>query len=273
MPNFYTLITEAIADFEQHGYDSEDRLNKWLEAINTGARALMPPAGEVQDALTRSLKAIFTREVDSKGALKHHKVSAFTIDNIKPQLRNELQRRIMASAQLIKLNREQAMSKTLQRFSGWATSIPAGGSKAIDKPEVKEDVKKALRSLPYEEKRVIIDQGHKFTASINNMIAMDGGAIAAIWHSRFRQRGYDARPDHAERDGHIMLIRDSWAYKDGYAKAGKYGFTDQITAPGEEVFCRCSFQYVYSLRELPDDMLTVKGREKITKKSTQFKIP
>ena len=66
MPNFYTLITEAIADFEQHGYDSEDRLNKWLEAINTGARALMPPAGEVQDALSRSLKAIFTREVEDR---------------------------------------------------------------------------------------------------------------------------------------------------------------------------------------------------------------
>ncbi len=273
MPNFYDTVNAAIADFELNGYDSEERLSKWLEAINSGAYAMMPPTTQVQEALSASLKSIFNREVDKGGILRNHVVKSFTLDNVRPRLRNELERRILASAQLIKLNREQAMAKTLQRFSGWATSIPVGGSRAVDKQEVKEDVKKALKSLPYEEKRVIIDQGHKFTAAINDIIAQDGGAIAAIWHSHHKSQGYDSRPAHEARDGKMFLIRDSWAHKDGYVKAGKYGFTDEIEMVGEFVFCRCKYQYLYSLREIDEDMLTAKGKAKITKKSTEFNIP
>ena len=166
----------------------------------------------------------------------------------------------MASAQLIKLNRQQSIAKTLQRFSGWATSIPAGGSKAVDKPEVRDDLKKALRSLPYEERRVAIDQGHKLVATINDLVAVEGGAIAGEWHSNFRQPGYDARPDHKERDGGVYLIRGNWASAQGLVKPGPAGWSDSITQPAEEPFCRCQFHYIYSLRRLPEGMLTAKGR-------------
>jgi hypothetical protein len=38
------------------------------------------------------------------------------------------------------------------------------------------------------------------------------------------------------------------------------GYTDEMSTPGEEVYCRCAYVYIYSLRKLPDEMLTIKGK-------------
>ncbi|VEB00978.1 Uncharacterised protein [Klebsiella pneumoniae] len=59
----------------------------------------------------------------------------------------------------------------------------------------------------------------------------------------------------------IYLIRGNWAQKNGYVKAGPAGYLDEITQPGEEVFCRCYVTYLYNLRSIPEDMLTQKGRK------------
>jgi hypothetical protein len=260
--NFQETITSAIKDIEQHGYDSQSRVDGWMAAIDAAARKAMMPENEVQDLLNRTIRGIYGRMIERGGALSLHKgIAAYKLEQVKPKLRAELDRRIMASSNLIKLNREHMIAKTRQRFTGWATSIPSGGSLAVDKAEVKEDLRKALKQLPYEERRVLIDQGHKFTAALNNIIAVDGGAIAGKWHSHYRQAGYNYRVDHKERDGHIYLIRGNWAQEKGLCKPGPDGYEDQITAPGEEIFCRCNFVYIYSLRALPDDMLTVKGRD------------
>jgi hypothetical protein len=259
--NFFQTVNAAIADIEVHGFDSQQRIDGWMERIEVAARASLMPESAVQNALSNTLATIFTRVTERGGILKMHPgVSRFTIDKLKPRLRAELDRRIMASAQLIKLNRQQAIAKTLQRFSGWATSVPAGGSDVVDKPEVRDNLKKALKSLPYEERRVSIDQGHKLISTVNDVIALDGGAIAAEWHSHFRQPGYDARPDHKERDGNVYLIRGNWAQDKGLVKVGTAGYTDDITQPAEEPFCRCNYRYIYSIKALPDDMLTAKGR-------------
>ena len=146
--NFYTLINEAIADIEAHGYDSQSRIDRWMERIELAAREAMLPESSVRNALANTLTGIWRRQVERGIVLKNHPgISRYSLEHIKPTLRADLDRRIMASAQLIKLNRQQSIAKTLQRFSGWATSIPAGGSKAVDKPEVRDDQKKALRSI------------------------------------------------------------------------------------------------------------------------------
>ncbi len=261
MSNFYSVINEAIADIEANGFDSKERIDRWMQRIDQAVRNQMMPAAQMDEVMRRTMHDIYSRMVDKGQILKQHKgVTFFKLEHVKPKLRAELDRRIMASANLIKLNREQAIAKTLQRFSGWSTSIPAGGSDAVDTGDVKASMKKALKSLPFEERRVLIDQGHKFTASLNNILAVDGGAIGVRWHSHFRQPGYNYRVDHKERDGKVYLIRDSWAHKTGLVKPGPNGYYDQITAVGEEVFCRCNAVYVYSLRGMPDDMLTNMGR-------------
>ena len=157
------------------------------------------------------------------------------------------------------------MEKTLRRFQGWSTSIPPGGSAEPDKQKAKSDIRKGLASLPFVERRVLIDQGRKLGAAINATVAEGGGAIAGIWRSNFRQPGYDYREDHKERDNQVYLVRGSWAQERGLVKVGTAGYIDDITQPAEEPFCRCRYIYLYHLRQMPDEMITAKGRTELEK--------
>lgn len=264
MASFYQTVTEAVNDFAAKGYDSMTRLEYWSERIREAALREMRSEDELADALRRALQGHYGRLVDRGAILKNHKAAErFTLAKVAPSLRAELDRRILASADLIKLNREQSVEKTLQRFKGWATSIPPGGSRVVDKLDTKETIGKALKQLPFEERRVIIDQGHKFTSELNNILAVDGGALAAIWHSNWRQPGYDFRDRHKHVDEELFVIRGNWAMAAGLMKLDGHRYTDDIERTGELPFCRCFYEYLYSLSDLPDSMLTVRGRAEL----------
>lgn len=258
--SFYDVVTEAVNDLAANGFTSAERVLYWQQRLKEAAEASFASAEQMEQQLRDSLAAIYRRMVDQGGALKHHPgVARFTIDKLRPELRRELDRRILASASLIRLNRENEINRTLARFSGWATSIPAGGSDAVDKREEKTRIAKELKQSSYRVRLVNNDQGHKLVASINEIIARDTGAIAVIWHSHFRQIGYNYREPHRERDGKVYLLRDSWAKEAGLVKPGEAGYYEDVTAFGEEVNCRCFGQYLTALRALPSDMLTAKG--------------
>ena len=264
--SFFDVLTRAARHFQTHGYISKDELEEWLRQIDRAMRASLTPQYVLEKMMRDTLGSVYERLVERGGVLRANPgVERWTLERIKPSLRAELDRSILASANLIKLNREEAITKTLRRFSGWATSIPAGGSKATDKAEAKKDIRKPLASSTFIERRVLIDQSHKLVSAINRIVATDGGAIAGVWRSHWRQSGYDFRPDHKDRDEKVYLIRDNWAQRGGLVKASKNGYTDQITQPGEEVFCRCFYRYIYNLRSMPDDMMTGKGREELAK--------
>lgn len=269
--SFFDVLTQAVADIAEHGFDSVERIAYWTRKLREAAETSLTPAHTMESMLRESLKAIYDRLVTKGGVAQYHPgISRFTLDKIAPRLRPLLDQKIMASANLIKLNRVASIEKTLQRFAGWSTSIPAGGTNSSDKVKIKTTIRKNLAQLPFEERRVLIDQGHKLTAAINEVIAVDTGAIALIWHSHWRQPGYNYREDHKERDKLVYLIKGNWAQLEGLVKPGAAGYYDDVTSVGEEVFCRCYAQYIYSLRKLPDDMLTAKGRAKLTEASKAF---
>jgi hypothetical protein len=262
---FQEVLAAAIADLVESGYDSAERIERWMRELRLAAERSLISAASLEQQLRDGLAAVYRRMVDQGGALRYNPgVERFTLEKLRPALRSELDRRILASANLIKLNRAQAIDKTLQRFQGWSTSIPKGGVSGESRAEVKANVRKSLASLPFEERRVLIDQGHKLTAAISEIIAADGGAIAANWVSHYTQAGYDFREDHKERDyrqtGQPFLVRDSWAHRAGLVKKGKIGYYDEVTAVGQEPFCRCYVTWLYALRDLPPEMLTAKGK-------------
>ena len=259
--SFNASLDEAVDEFTKEGFGDGSRLSLWLDRLRKSILADAPSLEVLHKRMKRSLQSFYTRATSkSRMARTNPSVSRYTIDMLKQQMRDELSRRIMASANLIKLNRERSIEQTLQRFSGWATSIPDGGSKNVDKREVKGHIKKAFRQLSYEERRVAIDQGHKLMSAIDSVVSENSGAIAAIWHSHWRQAGYDYRPDHKERDGKYYAVRNSWAVKEGLINKGM-GYLDEMTAPAEEPFCRCYAEYVHALRDLPESMLTAKGKK------------
>ncbi len=269
MSTFYEVLTEAVADIVEHGFDSQKRIDGWLVKIRQAAIGSLIPQHKLELMVRKNFVDIYQRMVVKGGILKHHKgLSQFTLDMVKPKLRNELDRHIMANAKLITLNREAAVETTLRRFAGWSTSIPSGGTKAADKLTTKTAVRKSLAQLPFQERRVAIDQGHKFISSLNRVLAVEHGALAGIWHSHWRRKGYNYRPDHKERDLKVYAVRGNWAFEKGLMKVGPDGYTDQITQPAEEVYCECFYQYVYNIQDLPEYMLTAKAKRAIMKVET-----
>ena len=236
-------------------------MNRWVKVLRDAAdRSLRSPA--MTERLIRdSLKNVYRKTVVKHGVVRQSKgaVSRFTVDKLKPELRRDLERRIFASTKLIRLNRDESINTILRRFEGWVSSVPTGGSEVVDKRKTKENIVKPLRQMNFKERRVVIDQTNKFAAAIEDVLALDSDAIAAEWNS-IHAAGYNFRRDHRERDGKVYAIRGCWAMEDGYMKAGNAGYTDDITKPGEEVYCGCSYTYLYSPAELPANMLTAKGK-------------
>jgi hypothetical protein len=262
---FQEVLAAAVADLAENGFTDMERVERWSRLIREAAVRSMIRPESLDQQLRDGLASIYRKMVERDGLLRYNPgIERFTYEQIKPRLRGELDRRIMASANLIKLNREQAVDKTIQRFQGWATSIPPGGIAGETRAEVKANVRKSLAQLPFEERRVLIDQGHKLIGAINEIVASDGGAIAGRWRSHWRQPGYNYREDHKERDEKVYLIRDSWAHRAGFVKKGRVGYVDDVTAPAQEPFCRCYYVFLYGLRDLPEDMLTAKGKAGLT---------
>jgi len=253
---FFEVINSAIADFLKHGFDDVKRLDHWLLQIRMSAQAHLMSEREMQHRMEKALRGVFERLV-TKNGLVSKDVSKYDITKLSGKLRAELDRRIIASANLIKDDREQSIHMVLRRFEGWATSIPSGGTKVKPTPKEKSAIKKGMSDVGFKQRRVIIDQTHKLIANINEIVAIDNGAIAARWHSHWKQMNYDYRKDHKERDSKIYAVRESWAVKEGYISPIN-GYTDDITSPGEEVFCRCNYVYLYHLRQVKD-LLTKKG--------------
>lgn len=262
---FYRIVTEAINDILEHGFDSEQRITDWVARLSRAARESLVPTEILDRHLQQLLTAVFARSVKREKLVRvHNGVSEFTLQQVQPRLRAELDRRIRASANLIKLNREEAISNTMRRFAGWATSVPAGGTEVAKHQQVREEVRRGIAGLPYRERFVITDQGHKLTAAVNQIVAEDGGAIAFIWHHVDEgPPAYDSRPNHVARAGKIFVLRDNWALKAGLMKLAGRQYYDQITAAAEEPNCRCWVEALYTLRDLESDMLTEKGREKL----------
>lgn len=263
---FRDLLREAIRHFADRGYASQEELNEWLDRLSAAAERDMPHNSEQREKIRREFETIF-RRITSEGGMSKRipGVSRYTIDMVMPELRAELDRRILAASDLIVLNKKAQVQKTLQRFNGWSTSIPKGGLTDIDKRKAFRDIGKSASQVKFEERRVAIDQGHKLMANVTDIVARQDGAIAMIWHSHWRQPGYDYRVDHKERDQRVYLLKDSWAKKQGLVKPGKVGYLEDITQPGQEPFCRCFGQYLTSLARIPDDMLTAKGRKALGK--------
>jgi hypothetical protein len=262
MSSFHEVLTAAVRDITENGYDDPERLDDWLRKLRFAAIADLPSPEEIQSRMQLAMKTVFDRTFSKTSTLKYHPgVPRFTIERLKPYARAELDKRIMASAQLIKLNREQAVEKTIQRFAGWATSIPDEGSRVVDKVDVKEHIAKPIQQVKLESRRVSIDQGAKLVAAINEVVAQQNGVIAYRWRSHWKSPGYDYREDHKERDQKIYLVRGSWAQEQGLVKKGEAGYYDEITAAAQEVFCRCYVVALYALRDLPEDMLTVAGKK------------
>lgn len=249
-------VRQAVQDVAQPGDQvNPSSIAETAERLRRAASGSFKPMEQVSQEVRDYYTSLYNR-VANKRTTKPI-VARYTRAALSRAAREELQKKIESSVALIKLNREVAVAETMRRFVGWASSVPPDG--AATAGETKRIVK-SLKQLPYIERRVIIDQGHKLVASLENVVSVEAGAIAAIWHSHAHQAGYDFRVEHAAREGKIYLIRDSWADKQGLVKPIN-GYTDDQEMPASLVNCRCTYQYLFNLKDLPSAMLTQKAKD------------
>ena len=152
--DFNSILTEAVREYVERGFVSIDRLNYWTERLRRAALATVERGARLDQITRQHMEAILTREIERGGVLARHPgITPFRLKDVRPKLRAEVDRRVRASADLIKLNRQEQIEKTLRRFQGWTTSIPPGGTRAADKGEIKAEIRKPFASLPFEERR------------------------------------------------------------------------------------------------------------------------
>jgi len=263
--NFRETLQEAIKYFSGVGYKSEYDVARWMGVLRAACERSLGNDLTLRENVRASLNALYARHVRPEALVKRiPSVSRFTLERIKPELHAELDRRILASVDLIKLRKTDAVQKSLARFQGWSTSIPPGGSQATDVRQVADDVGKSIAQIKYEWRRVTIDQGAKMLANIQEVVAIQSEAIGGVWHDLGEHfGGYDARKEHLRRSGKFFLMRDSWAIRDGFVKRGTAQFMDEIERPAELPYCQCYYVYTNLLADVPDECLTEKGRRAI----------
>jgi hypothetical protein len=271
--NLQTVIRAAVKYFSQQGYTSQKALDIWSGRISEAAQGSMISPEEASAQIARHLSAVYGRVM--RKVPKHMQALQSTtagrmgpemffrriasLPELAHKMRNELDRRVAVNADLIRIRREESTAATLRRFKGWVSSIPPSGTPTPPSDETNL-LMKEFRKVRFEANRLNIDQGHKLNAALNATLAEGTGAIAAIWHSNWRQTNYKYREDHKERDLLVYTIRGNWAQEKGLMKVGPDGYTDEITQPAEEIYCRCWYQYIYNLNRLPAAMLTEKGK-------------
>ena len=111
---FGRLLAEAIAELSSTGYVSPERVNEWVVKLRNAAEREFGPMERIDDDVRLRMEAVFKNLIDG-GKIADYVpgISRLTIGMVKPGLRAELDRRILAAADLIKLNRKQAIEQTL----------------------------------------------------------------------------------------------------------------------------------------------------------------
>lgn len=261
--NLQELLAAAIRHFAQHGYLNPAEVEEWSHRIQQAAddpAALAAEGERVRRMLEGSFKRAF-----GKGSIRraHKNIQPWAADRLIPDARAELERRIYAAIDLIRLNKAEATAKTVQRFKGWVTAVPPGGLPDVAVAPIKKDMSKAAREVRWVARRVAVDQTAKMLSNVNDIVATGAGAIAGRWDATF-EIARQHRPEHAKRHNLIYVIRDGWADRDGLIKH-PHGYVDEHDMPAWLINCRCDYEYLYELDDLPAEMLTPKGREALAR--------
>lgn len=259
--SFRETLSEIMKRFSAGGI-GDTYMQSILAIIRNEISRALPDDDSVKQTVRESLTKVFENVTNPrKLSANVPGVKEYTIAMVKPELRKLLDQKILQSVNLITLRRDEAVERTLARFQGWTTSIPPTGATKESIAEAKENILKSTARERFEWRRVTIDQGHKLSANVEAVVALQNGAIAAEWRSHWRDASYNARPDHKARDKKIYAIRGNDALRAGLMKRGKNGYWEDMTQPAEEPYCRCWARYINNLNDLPDDMLTEKGRK------------
>ncbi len=244
-------IWETLDEFRRHFSNDPDmdELVRWINRLRDMLRGEMPSDETIWQMVLRYLSGRY-RTITKSINQRHKLPRRIGPEAIAAEFRPYLADRIRASAELIKLHRDEEIERQLRRFAGWATGASLSPKSREDFDDLKKGTHKALKSLSYVRRRVCIDQGHKLLSAIDDTIAQQYGAIAREWRHIIPHAGYDSRKEHLARDKKIYAVRGAKG-----VKRVPNGYVDELPdQPGELPYCSCSYRSIYNASELPPEM-------------------
>jgi hypothetical protein len=139
--------------------------------------------------------------------------------------------------------------------------VPMGGTKDKEIKSRIGEIKKELRTLAKWDRLFYVYKARSFPAEVEFLFSLEGNPIAAIWHYKpiDEQTDYPKTYDHKQRDELVYAVRGNWAITKGLMKAGPNGYLDEISRPSQEIGCMCYLGWLYSISDLPTNMVTEKG--------------
>lgn len=254
-------ITEVVNTREAAGFampgtipaNDDTSTRSDLGRVIRAAETSFAPIEAIRDLTRRSLSAANRRYLERGGWKRDHPgISIGKVRRLSPLLVAELDRHQSNTLALIEANRVKALADIASRFIGWSSSSSPGGIKG-NREAIKRLITKPIKTAALRERNILRDQNAKLRSSLSDVIAQNSGAIAAMWHSRWHDPGYDYREDHKEFDELVFAIRNSWAHQQGFI-AADVGYTDEQEMPAELWNCKCHYKYIYALEDLPSEM-------------------
>src|ERR1700684_2501395 len=95
--SFHDVLTEAVNDLAEHGFDNVERVERWTRELRAAAERSLISELSMEQQLRDALAGAYRRLVEEGGIAKNHVgVERYTLEKVRPELRNELGRRIAA---------------------------------------------------------------------------------------------------------------------------------------------------------------------------------
>lgn len=135
--------------------------------------------------------------------------------------------------------------------------IPAGGTKAAVVRSHVNPIKLAVTELLRWGDGLYRLQATRYMLEVDDFLTITAkNPIAMTW--RYSPWGCLV-PSHKALDGSAYPIRNSWALHKGLMMVSPRGFADEAIKLRRELGCTCHAEFVFHLRSVPRDMVTVAG--------------
>ena len=252
-------------------------LGPWMDTLGNALDAAAPTADQGAASVLRANDQFLAKVIEVRGLPVRGVVEASadgvtpaaggatvgidmkgTFEQLEPLIRRahaECQAHITKTTEGF---RNDELEEALACFEQWARSIPLGGTKDKAFRDGARDVRQNLKAFPKWSERFYYATIRNFPNAIEAMSARANGALAALWHCY----GWQNEPEHDRNNGKVFLVRGNWAIAKGLIHDAGARYTDEMPQPGNDG-CRCSYQFLYNLRNLPPELLTPLGKAKL----------
>jgi len=270
-------VGEILTRFLKSGPTSPDHVQETRTTISKLARSIAVSADEAAASYERvcrefpdkviQVKGIPTRTICGERENQSNIVSssgnhiAQEFDALLPSLKKRFEWCVTnynSEAKTYLDGQLHQFDALLQQF---LEQVPIGGTKDKAIKSRIAEIKKGLRSLTEWDRFFYVHKARSFPAEVDCLFALEGNPIAAIWdYSPTDEQGdYPKIYDHKQRHDLVYVVRGNWAITKGLMNEGANGYLDEITRPSQEVGCMCHLRWLYSIRDLPKNMVTEKG--------------